>query len=890
MPNTTTTLLRFIYAALSVTLTTAVRYAFDPFLGEGNPCLVFGLAVAWNAWFGGSGPAFLSVALGGRAGVYGFVPPRGTLAIAGISQQVGFFVFILLGVALTIFTISLRQALRRAGASEDESRRALEAERVQRMRLRTTLASIADAVITAGSDGRVTGLNRAAEELTGWKTAEASGRPFGEVFRLVDAETRRTDEMPVADVVEHGTVLRSADYVMLVSRDGRSRPVEHSVAPIQDEEGRIDGMVLVFRDVTERCRAEQAVRESEERFRQFAEHITDVFWVAEPRGGKVLYVSPAYEAVWGRTRRSLYEAPRSFLEGIHRDDRERVRAALDCLARGRGFAEEYRVLRPDGTERWVWGRGFPVRDEADRVVRVAGITQDITDRKHADAALRKSEQRFARFMQYLPGLAWIKDAQGRYVFANDAAARAFGLPPDQLHGRTDGEVFPPDTAASFREHDRRAMEAGTGIEFVETLEHPDGTVHHSLVNKFPIPGPDGGDVLVGGMAIDITDRLKMEGALKDADRRKDEFLATLAHELRNPLAPIACALQLIKMQGGGPELEEDRAMAERQVQYMSRLIDDLMDVSRISRGMVVLRKEAVDLGPIVVRSVEAARPSMVERSHELIVSIPDEPLLVEGDPMRLEQVLANLLSNAARYTDPGGRVCLTLSREEDQAMVRVEDTGIGIDPSVLPEIFGLFVQGERRLDRSRGGLGIGLSLVKSLVEMHGGSVTAHSEGPGRGSAFVVRLPALDAVRDGGAWLPRSDDRSRPGDGMPGRRILVVDDNVNAADTLGRLLSRHWGHEVRVAYDGPTALEVARSFQPEVVLLDLGLPGMDGCEVARRLRDDPGMAGAVLVAVTGWGQESDRELSRSAGCDHHLVKPVGLETLGEVLSTAAVRVG
>src|SRR5262249_8993867 len=270
---------------------------------------------------------------------------------------------------------------RRAEASECEARRALEAERVQRMRLRTTLASIADAVITADADGRVTGLNRTAEQLTNWATAEAAGRPLAEVFRLVDEATHRTDEMPVAEVVGSGAVLRSDESVMLVSRDGQLRPVEHSTAPIQDEGGRITGMVLVFRDVTERCRAEQAVRESEERFRQLAEYITDVFWVSDPHRGKVLYVSPAYEASWGRTCRSLYERLGSFLDAVHTEDRERVRAAVQSTARGRGMAEEYRVVRPDGTERWVWDRGFPIRDEKGRVVRVAGVAEDITGRK-----------------------------------------------------------------------------------------------------------------------------------------------------------------------------------------------------------------------------------------------------------------------------------------------------------------------------------------------------------------------------------------------------------------------------------------------------------------------------------------------------------------------------
>jgi PAS domain S-box-containing protein len=882
MSKTIPTMWRYAHAVIAVAIATAVRFALDPYLGDKNPYFVYGVAIAWNAWFHGLAPGFLALALSALADDYFFVVPRGSLAIAGMTNQAAFAVFVLLGLALIVITNSLREVLRRAQASEGEARRAFKAERIQMLRVRTTLASIADAVITTDADGRVTGLNRTAEQLTGWTTDEASGRPIDKVFRLVDEESLRTDEMPVAEIVGQGVVWRSSDSAMLICRDGRSLPVEHSTAPIQDDEGAINGMVLVFRDVTERCRSEQAMRASEERFRQLAEHSTDVFWVTDPHGAKVLYVSPAYEAVWGRSCQSLYNDWGSFLEAVHPDDRQRVRAAVESLACGRSMAEEYRVIRPDGTERWVWDRGFPIRDDTDQVVRVAGIAEDITDRKHGDAALRQSEQRFARFMQHLPGLAWIKGSQGRYVYANDAAARAFGLPIAMLYGRSDQEVFSPETAAAFREHDRRALETGTGIQVIETLQHEDGTVHHSLVSKFAIPSPDGDEVLVGGMAIDVTDRLEMEAALKDADRRKDEFLAMLAHELRNPLAPIAAALQLMKGQGSR-QMEEERAMAEQQVQYMARLIDDLMDVSRISRGKVALQKEVVDLGAIVARSVGAAQPLLAERRHELIVSLPEKPLLLEGDPTRLEQVLANLLSNAAKYTDPAGCIRVTADRENGWAMVRVADTGIGIEPSVLPEVFGLFVQVQRRLDRSRGGLGIGLSLVKSLVEMHGGSVEAHSGGPGQGSEFVVRLPALDVEPDRGVWLPPGDG-ARPPSGIPAQRVLVVDDNVDAADSLGRLLSRFWSQDVRVVYDGPAAVEVARSFRPEVVFLDLGLPGMDGCEVARRLRCEPGLAGALLVALTGWGQESDREMSRAAGFDQHLVKPVEVKMLREVLST------
>lgn len=326
-------------------------------------------------------------------------------------------------------------------------------------------------------------------------------------------------------------------------------------------------------------------------------------------------------------------------------------------------------------------------------------------------------------------------------------------------------------------------------------------------------------------------------------------------------------------------------MAERQVRHMARLIDDLMDVSRISRGKVELRKEVVDLTSLVARVAETGRTLLTERRQELTVSLPGEPVLLEADPTRLEQVLTNLLNNASKYTDPGGRIWLTVEREGGRVVVRVRDTGIGIEPTMLPKVFGLFVQAGRRLDRSQGGLGLGLSLVKSLVEMHGGSVTAHSEGPGRGSEFVVCLPTLDRVPGVGRQSPQAIP-PRTGGGMQSRRILVVDDNVDAADSLGRLLSRLWGQVVRVAYDGPSALEIAQSFRPEVVLLDIGLPGMDGCEVARRLRREVDTADALLIAVTGWGQERDRLQVKAAGFNHHLVKPIEPDRLKALLMASA----
>jgi signal transduction histidine kinase/methanogenic corrinoid protein MtbC1/CheY-like chemotaxis protein len=374
---------------------------------------------------------------------------------------------------------------------------------------------------------------------------------------------------------------------------------------------------------------------------------------------------------------------------------------------------------------------------------------------------------------------------------------------------------------------------------------------------------------------------RLNERLVEADQRKNEFLAMLAHELRNPLAPLRNAAHLLQQPGlDQPFVERTGEMMGRQVQQLGRLVDDLLDLSRIARGKMQLRKEGVDLGQVARRAADASRPLVEARRHELTVSLPDSPVRLLADPTRLEQVLTNLLNNAARYTPEGGRIRLTAATEGNEAVVRVRDTGIGIPPEMLSRIFGLFAQVERAEERAGGGLGIGLSLVKSLTEMHGGRVEAHSAGPGQGSEFVVRWPL--ATEQAPAGVPAPTERAPAGEGAV--RVLLVDDNVDAAESLAMLL-RLRGHEVAVAYDGPAALRAAEARRPEVALLDIGLPSMDGYELARRLRPQPGLGRTVLVALTGWGQEEDRRRSAEAGFDHHLVKPVDLPELQRVLATA-----
>jgi signal transduction histidine kinase/DNA-binding response OmpR family regulator len=379
-------------------------------------------------------------------------------------------------------------------------------------------------------------------------------------------------------------------------------------------------------------------------------------------------------------------------------------------------------------------------------------------------------------------------------------------------------------------------------------------------------------------AAEAIDNARLYQEIREANQRKDEFLAMLAHELRNPLAPILNALHILRLSGTDTEAaEKARETAERQVRHMVRLVDDLLDVSRITRGKIELRKEPVELAGVVARAVESTRPLVDGRSHQLEVSAVPEGVWIEADPTRLEQVLANLLNNAAKYTEPGGRIWLTARQDNGAVEVRVKDTGIGLAPEMLRCVFEPFVQVDQSLERAQGGLGIGLTLVRSLVEMHGGTVHAHSAGLGQGSEFVVRLPVLP--QPAGA-PPRPVAETQPSPVRP-LRVLLVEDNKDSAESLATVL-RLLGHEVNLAHDGPAALVAAADFQPEVVLLDIGLPGMDGYQVAQRLRQEFGLTEARLIALTGYGQEEDRLRSLEAGFDQHLVKPVDHELLGQIL--------
>jgi PAS domain S-box-containing protein len=504
-------------------------------------------------------------------------------------------------------------------------------------------------------------------------------------------------------------------------------------------------------------RAEGALRESEERFRQMAENIDDVFWMLDPSTDQLLYVSPAYRRLWGDEALAPVPGAGHWAGHVHAEDQAAVETAYRALPGGTPYEVEYRIVRADGNTRWVAERAFTVRDTRDRIYRLAGVVNDISERK-----------------------------------AN-------------------------------------------------------------------------------------------EMVLRDADRRKDEFLAMLAHELRNPLAPIRNAIELLDP-GRAPapeDFETMRAVIGRQVRHLSRLVDDLLDVARITQGKITLRQENVSLAAAIEAAIETVAPALSKKAHTLKTEMPDDSLYVIGDGVRIAQVLGNILSNAVKYTPQGGEILIDVRESDEVVRIAVRDNGVGMSAETIPLIFDLFVQSQTSLERSEGGLGIGLPLARTLVELHGGHLQAFSGGPGNGSEFIVSLPLSRAGQI--AELAPATTTTVPRGTGPALRLLLVDDSVDAATLLSMVLEAD-GYDVRVAHEAKQALEVAAQFKPEIVLLDLGLPGMDGFQLAREMRKQATTANALLVAVTGYGQAADRLRSQEAGFDHHLVKPVSAEEIQRVIAS------
>ena len=551
-----------------------------------------------------------------------------------------------------------------------------------------------------------------------------------------------------------------------------------------------------------------------------------------------------------------------------------------ALRDGKGYNEQEIVIeRPGGERCIVLAYANPFLDDKGKLVGAVNILVDITDRRRAELA----SSQLAAIVTSSDDAIISKDLNGVIHSWNAAAERLFGYTADQAVGRHISFLIPADRA---EEEDRilARLRAGERVYHFDTVRvRSDGQPVHVSLTISPIRDEAGRIIGASKIARDITDRKQDEERiyglmtqLKEADLRKNEFLAMLAHELRNPLAPLLNMLEIMKRgDGNGKMIEQVRSTLERQLGQMVRLVDDLLDMSRISRSKLELRKEPVELASVIRQSIETCRPLAERANHELSVSLLPEPIYLHADPVRLAQVFSNLLNNACKYTEPGGRIWLTADQEGSDVVVSVKDTGLGIPSDKLASIFDMFTQMDRSLERSQGGLGIGLTLVKNLVEMHGGSVEAHSEGQGRGSEFVIRLPLL---------IDQSKDK-RPNvtvEETTSHRILIVDDNRDAATSLAVLL-RMTGNETKTAHDGLEAVEKAVAFRPEVVLLDIGLPKLNGYDACRRIREQSWGKNMVLVALTGWGQDEDRRQSKDAGFDHHMVKPVDFAALMSLLT-------
>jgi PAS domain S-box-containing protein len=731
-----------------------------------------------------------------------------------------------------------------------------------------------------------------AEEVHYWRV-ERDGRGRVVSWRLVDANPpalktwgkslddvrgRTTDEIfgpgstehyraVVERVMAEGVPHAYEDYFPNLDRHFRFTTV-----PVGDH------FITTGADITAIQKAHESLRRSEDRYRTVLESITDAFF-ALGRDWTFTYVNRQAETLLGRTPgdlpgRNLWDeypglAGSEFERAYRRVMAEQVTASVTAFY-------------PDHA-RWYEVHVYPAEGG------ISVYFRDVSDRVRAEEALRASEERFRTLFERMDEgycvIEMIFDPPGgdravdyRFVEVNPAFEAQSGM--RDVTGRRMRE-FVADIEEHWLANYGRVALTGEPVRFANEYT---GLNRWFEVYAFRVGGA--GSHRVGVLFTDITrrkqaeaDRERLVGQLRDADRRKDEFLATLAHELRNPLAPLRNAVQVMKLAAGDPAaVAKAREMMERQLGQMVHLIDDLMDVSRITRGKLQLRRERVDLASVVRGAVEVSRPGIEASAHRLAVALPPEPVFLDADPTRLTQVLSNLLTNAAKYTERGGHIQLTAARHGGEVVVSVSDTGIGIAPEHLPRLFEMFSQVSSALDRSQGGLGIGLALVRGLVEMHGGSVEARSGGLGRGSEFVVRLPAADG--------PATGQGPPPGGGTvparTGRRVLVTDDNRDAADSLAVML-RLGGHEVHTAYDGHAAVEAAARLRPDVAVLDIGMPGMTGYEVARRIRSEPWGRAVVLVALTGWGQEEDKRRATEAGFDRHLTKPVDPAALDGLLA-------
>jgi PAS domain S-box-containing protein len=762
-------------------------------------------------------------------------------------------------------------------------RRRVEKEIANRLSAARLLASIVessgDAIFSKSLDGVIQSWNAAAERLFGFTPEQAVGRHVS----IIIPEDRIAEEDRISAALRAGQRVEHFETVRVRS-DGRPVSVSLTVSPIEDEAGRVVGASKIVRDITAQRQAEDRERRlladtaaANAKFRETFEQAAVGFAHVAP-DGRFLRVNQKLSDIVGYRPDEL--TARTFRDVTHPDDLEADFANIRRLLAGEitTSSMEKRYFRKDRSLVWINQTVSLVRTPQGQPDYFIWVAEDVSQKK-------QTEEQFRTLADSIPQLCWMAHPDGHIFWFNRRCYEYTGKEYHDLEGWSWENVADPGALPEVVRQWRRSIATGRPLDIVFPLRSKDGDCRPFLTRVEPVKDADGRVVRWFGTNTDITEAKRVENelrraeaALKEADRRKDEFLATLAHELRNPLAPIRNALQVLRLSPDAAAHEQARCLMQRQLEQMVRLVDDLLDVSRISSGKLELRKEPVQLSAVVGSAVEASRPLIDHMGHELTMALPKQTIVVEADATRLAQVFSNLLNNSAKYMDRGGHIRLAVERQGSDVVVSVKDSGIGIAADHLPCIFEMFSQVERSLERSQGGLGIGLTLVKRLVEMHGGRIEARSDGLGKGAEFIVRLPVVV----GASEPPAADEGD--GEEVPksSLRILVVDDNRDGADSLVMLL-RIMGNNTRTAYDGQQGVEVAEDFRPDVILLDIGLPILNGYEACRCIRERPWGKNVVLIAVTGWGQDDDRRRSHEAGFDHHLVKPVDPRGLMKLLS-------
>ncbi|MBC8087531.1 MAG: PAS domain S-box protein [Phycisphaerae bacterium] len=758
--------------------------------------------------------------------------------------------------------------------------------RHQRNVTRTITENATTAIFMTDANRRCTFANPAAEAMTGYTADELIGHVLHDRIHYLRPDGSRypAEECTLDRALPDGNQIRNHEE-LFVRKDGTFFPVVCSVSLI-NAGGDPAGLVVEVRDVTHEQQAARAVAESQARFRQLAESIPQLTWMAHPDGNIFWYNQRWYDY----TGTTLEEMRDWGWKEVH--DPEVLPVVMDrwqsSLASGASFDMVFPIRAADGSYRPFLTRVNPFRDEQGKIILWFGTNTDVSAEHDRAESLRRRQRELQTLADNSPDILTRFDRNHRHVFVNSAVERATGLPAHQFIGRTNRELGMPAAQCDLWERTiDRVFE--TGREQSVDFEFDSPTGRQYFVGRFvPELGANGEIQYALGFTRDRTTERLAENAVQDANRRKDEFLATLAHELRNPLAPLRNGLEILRLtHSADSRAVQVRDIMERQVTTMTRLIDDLLDISRISLGKVELKRATVEISSVLDAAVEVSRPTLLAAQHQLDIDVPDKTLLLHADSTRVAQVIGNLLHNAAKYTPERGRITLSAHAVGNEVVIRVSDNGIGIPGDMLTRVFEMFTQIAHSSTKAQGGLGIGLALVRQLVEMHGGSVSAESEGAGKGSTFTVRLP-----RAGRDEVPRPETTGAgtaapiTEGGEEQLNILVVDDNIDAAESLASVLQL-MGHNARTAFTGTNGLRELAASVPDFVFLDIGLPDVSGYEIAASIRGDERLDRTIIVALTGWGSNDHRRRSVEAGFDYHLTKPADVAIIRRIL-TRAVR--